>query len=124
MAEVKEASGGAHRAESGGGDDVHLFCRRGEALLINVVDDLVRGEHNGFARLDTIIDLLVCLHCSFHCGKHTYLLKLTDSQFENAKIKVKNAKLWNPDSVGMTILIMVLCFITVYHATVYVGSLQ
>jgi hypothetical protein len=40
-------------------------------------------------------------------------LKLTDSQFENAKIKVKNAKLWNPDVVGTTILIMVLCFMTV-----------
>jgi hypothetical protein len=51
-------------------------------------------------------------------------LKLTDSQFENAKIKVKNAKLWNPDSVGMTILIMVLCFITIYHITVYAGSWQ
>jgi hypothetical protein len=24
------------------------------------------------------------------------LLKLTDGQFENAKIKLKNAKLWNP----------------------------
>jgi hypothetical protein len=50
------------------------------------------------------------------------LLKLTDSQFENAKIKVKNAKLWNPDSVGMTILITVLCFITVYDTTVHVSS--
>jgi hypothetical protein len=51
-------------------------------------------------------------------------LKLTDSQFANAKIKVKNAKLWNPDVVGMTILIMALCFITIYHITVYVDSWQ
>ena len=29
------------------------------------------------------------------------LFKLTDGQFENAKIKVQNAKLWNPDVVGM-----------------------
>jgi len=36
------------------------------------------------------------------------LLKLTDGQFENAKIKVKNAKLWNPDYVGMAILIVLL----------------
>jgi len=36
------------------------------------------------------------------------VLKLTVGQFENAKIKVKNAKLWNPDSVGMAIFIMVL----------------
>jgi len=50
------------------------------------------------------------------------LLKLTDSQFENAKIKVKNAKLWNPDSVGMTILSMVLYFITAYDTTVQAGS--
>ena len=58
-------------------------------------------------------------------------LKLTDSQFENAKInpkgsgckQVKNAKLWNPDVVGMTILIMVVCF-TIYHITVYVDSWQ
>jgi len=31
------------------------------------------------------------------------LLKLTNGQFENAKIKVKNAKFWNPDSVGIAI---------------------
>jgi len=53
-----------------------------------------------------------------------YILKLTVGQFENAKIKVKNAKLWNPDVVGMTTLIMVLCFISIYHITVYVDSWQ
>jgi len=51
-------------------------------------------------------------------------LKLSDNQFENAKIKVKNAKLWNPDVVGMTVLIMVVCFITIYYITVYVDSWQ
>jgi hypothetical protein len=60
----------------------------------------------------------------FPTGNRATLLKLTDSQFENARIKVKNAKLWNPDSVGMTILIMVLWFITIYHITVYVGFWQ
>jgi len=54
------------------------------------------------------------------CRVNAY--KLTDSQFENAKIKVKNAKLWDPDSVWITILSMVLCFITVYDTTVHVGS--
>jgi len=49
-------------------------------------------------------------------------IKLTDGQFENAKIKVKNAKLWSPDFVGMAILIMILFFITIYHIMVYVGS--
>ena len=29
-----------------------------------------------------------------------YIVKLTIGQSENAKIKVKNAKLWNPDIVG------------------------
>jgi len=55
---------------------------------------------------------------------HSKWLNRTDSQFENAKIKVKNAKSWNPDVVGMSILIMVLCFITIYHITVYVDSWQ
>jgi len=32
------------------------------------------------------------------------ILKLTDGQFESSKIKVKSAKLWNPDFVGKTIL--------------------
>ena len=62
---------------------------------------------------------------SFTCDRRYtiyYILKLSDSQFENAKIKVKNAKLWNPDGVGMTVLIMVLCFITIYHITVCVDS--
>jgi hypothetical protein len=35
-------------------------------------------------------------------------LKLTDCQFENAKIKVQNAKLRNPDVVGMDVLVVVL----------------
>jgi hypothetical protein len=62
---------------------------------------------------------------SFTCDRgYTiyHMLKLSDSQFENAKIKVKNAKLWNPDVVGITVLIMVLCFITIYHITVCVDS--
>ena len=38
-------------------------------------------------------------------GKRAYKqFKLTDGQFESSKIKVKSAKLWNPDFVGMTIL--------------------
>jgi len=32
--------------------------------------------------------------------------RLTADGVENAKIKVKNAKLWNPDGVGMAILII------------------
>jgi len=36
------------------------------------------------------------------------LLKLTESQFENAKIKMQSAKLRNPDLVGMSVLIGVL----------------
>jgi hypothetical protein len=36
------------------------------------------------------------------------LLKLTDGQFENARIKDQNAKLRNPDLVGMLVLIVVL----------------
>jgi hypothetical protein len=58
------------------------------------------------------------------CPNLCYLLKLTDSQFENARIKVKNAKLWNPDVAGMAISIMVLCFITIYYIRVYVDSWQ
>ncbi len=50
--------------------------------------------------------------------------KLTIGQFENAKIKVKNAKLRNPDSVGMAIFIIVLFSIIVYHIMVYIGSWQ
>jgi len=61
---------------------------------------------------------------SAEAAKAKYILKLTDRQFENAKIKVKNAKLWNPDVVGMTVLIMVLCFITAYHITVSVDFWQ
>ena len=33
------------------------------------------------------------------------LLKLTEGQFENAKIKMQSAKLRNPDLVGMSVLI-------------------
>jgi len=36
------------------------------------------------------------------------LLKLTEGQFENAKIKMQSAKLRNPDLVGMSVLIGVL----------------
>jgi hypothetical protein len=36
------------------------------------------------------------------------LLKLTDGQSENAKIKGQNAKLRNPASVGMGVLIVAL----------------
>jgi len=36
-------------------------------------------------------------------------LKLTDGQFESSKLKVKSAKLWNPDFVGMTILTVLDC---------------
>jgi len=50
------------------------------------------------------------------------LLKLTDGQFENVKIKVQNAKLWNPDRVGMAVLIIVLFSIILYHIMVYIGS--
>jgi len=46
----------------------------------------------------------VCVRCVAQCGRHKQL-KLTDSQFENAKIKVQNAKLWSPDVVGVTIFI-------------------
>jgi len=41
---------------------------------------------------------------AFICVQAAYnILKLTNCQFENAKIKVKNAKLRNPDFVGMAI---------------------
>jgi len=52
------------------------------------------------------------------------LLKLTNGQFENAKIKVKNAKLRNPDFVGMAIFIMFLFYIIICHITAYIGSRQ
>ena len=52
------------------------------------------------------------------------LLKLTDGQSENAKIKGQNAKLWNPDGVGMGVLIVVLVGIIRGQIMVYVGSCQ
>ena len=33
------------------------------------------------------------------------LLKPTGGRFENSKFKNKNVKLWNPDFVGMAVLI-------------------
>ena len=36
------------------------------------------------------------------------LVDLADGQFEDAKIKAQNAKLWNPDPVGTVVLIVVL----------------
>ena len=47
------------------------------------------------------------------------ILKLTDGQFESSKIKVKSAKLWNPDFVGMTILFL-FCIIA-YFTRIYVS---
>jgi hypothetical protein len=44
------------------------------------------------------------------------VLKLTDGQFESSKIKVKSAKLRNPDFVGMTILIVFLFCIIAYFS--------
>ena len=47
------------------------------------------------------------------------LLKLTDGQFENSKFKVKSAKLWNPDFVGMAIFNLFLFCIIAYCASSY-----
>ncbi len=57
------------------------------------------------------------------------ILKLTYGQFENAKIKVKNAKLRYPDFVGIpvaeiAVFIMVLFSIIMYHIMGYIGSRQ
>jgi len=65
------------------------------------------------------------LHIRGGCGiriSNKLYHKLTAGQFENAKVKVKNAKLWNPDFVGMVIFIMVLFYIIIYHIMVYIGS--
>jgi hypothetical protein len=41
------------------------------------------------------------------------ILKLTDGQFENSKIKSKNSKLWNPEYVGITIFtLFIICVIS------------
>ena len=48
------------------------------------------------------------------------LLKLTGSQFENSKFKVKSAKLCNPDFVGMAIFNLFLFCIIAYFASIYV----
>ncbi len=50
------------------------------------------------------------------------MLKLTVGQFENVKIKVQNAKLWNPDGVGMAVLIIVLFSIILYRILRYTAS--
>jgi hypothetical protein len=55
-------------------------------------------------------------------GRGSELLKLTGGQSENAKIKGRNAKLWNPDGVGMGVLIVVLVGIIRGQIMVYVGS--
>jgi len=52
------------------------------------------------------------------------LLKLTDRQFENAKVKVQNAKLRNPDNVGMVVLVVALLFIITRQIMGYIGSGQ
>jgi len=52
------------------------------------------------------------------------MLKLTVGQFEKVKIKVKNAKLRNPDFVGMAVFIMVLFSVIICHIMVYTGPRQ
>ncbi len=55
------------------------------------------------------------------CRQMSKYLKLTDSQFESSKIKVKNAKLWNPDFVGMAIFTVFLFCVIAYFTRNYVS---
>ena len=54
----------------------------------------------------------------------SYSLKLTDGQFENARIKVQNAKLRNPDGVGMVVFIGALSCIITYQIMGSIGSCE
>jgi hypothetical protein len=56
--------------------------------------------------------------------RRCYYLKLTDGQFENAKIKFQNAKLWNPDIVGMAVFIGTLFSIITCEKMVCIGSCE
>lgn len=48
--------------------------------------------------------------CQFGIFTSDNILKLTDGQFENAKIKDKNTKLWNPDFFGMAMFYYLLFY--------------
>jgi hypothetical protein len=51
-----------------------------------------------------------------------HVLKLTDGPFKNARMKVENAKLCNPDVVGMAVSIRLLFPTTTYNTVTYVDS--
>ena len=61
VAKIQEAAGGAHRAEGGGGDHIHLLGSGLQATFVHKIDHLFSGEHHRLARGNLIVNFRVGL---------------------------------------------------------------
>ena len=62
VAEVQENAGGAHRAERRRRHDVDFLRRLPDAVFVDVVLHLLRGQHDGLPACDLVVDLIVRFH--------------------------------------------------------------